>query len=788
VAAVTVLGYSTPPGRPADSADPLPTRLALLATPAAGRVLVHVAPAEGKFFGHALLHVPATADAQDAILTWGSQLWQKTDPDGAGGDLPDMPYLPVADGIDDAAVKAWLSTPVRRELLEFVLTALLGTPGHTRIVVAAPAAEMALVVYAVTRVLPSGMLDDFTFSTYEPDPLGCTARLMGYDGGAADWDLPAQMYSDSGLGFNSFTGKRSDLPHAVPFAAFATAALAAGDFAGVDDVKATWQRLGMSGARQFDLVFRLARGTGVLTKEETAEALQYPPLTSWVAARQDALNQFLEWALDDRAFATASFGRVVQALRQKQDVLGKLGQTVRDHGQKALKDGDRARTANALEVILPMIAPAKANAVWGELLGQLTDPAAVSWDMRWYLLPRFVRFKQQNPAGPAGTDAAITKWVEVPSEKLGELLALDIPKSYHLAAARACLARDGEPTADLARTLAGFPSLTLTLLQSADAKAATVGQEKLFDHLLAESPNHPWFEELLEASGNYPPALLNKFFEASLAAGKVDADRVVRLQGPKLLDVFAGQSGLDKVGMLFLAAPPMDLLRDARLLEFLGRLKIEPKATDELKTRVSAVQAVRDYLDDPTLDPDAMAAAAAGLGVTPPAVPAAAKAEVFTAVANGLLKRAGSGTLQTDLEAVLTKFGSVLANDPADLYENLLRDLRGRTDLARDPNLVFTFLAVALGATKSDALAGKLDGLDGHAFAVASDAAKAGGAKFLDDIDARTTDWPKSAKVQWGFLRAAVEPAGSRLGRDVLLFVAGAVVASAAWAAVTFLG
>lgn len=777
-AALILAAYTPPPVRPDGVDRPLPVRLALIDTPAAGRVLAHVAPRRDGFFAHALLNVPPTADAQLAIQTWGSPLWQRTDPDTAG-DLPDLPYLPVADVLDDAGLEQWLDAPAHRDLLEFALTALLAPRAGGRVYLAAPADDVAKVVYAVTRALPTGLLDDFTFSTYEPDPLAAPARLVGAEPGP-DGDLPDACYTFPHAGFNPATGRRTEPPAAVPFAGFATDALARGAAATLDEVKATWQRLGLTHARHFDLVYRMARGTGVLEKEEAAEALELPAVAAWISARADALKQFLEWALEDRAFANRSFSRVVQALRQKSDAVTRLAQAVRDAGLKALRAGDADRTATALEVLLPMVAPAKAAGVWGELIAQVTDPDELPWPVRWYLLPRFVRFKQQ--AG-GGADAAFAKWLAVPADRLGELLALDLPRAYQVAAGRAVLARPDQPSPALARTLAAHPRLTLTLLRPAGTAADEADRTaRLFDALLAEAPTHPWLEDLLGAAADYPPDLLNRFLESALAADRVDADRVVRTHGPTLLTHFAGRSGLDRVGKLFLVAPPADLLHHPGLLDFLGKLRDDAGATDELKARVDAVRAVRAYLDAPAFTPEAMTPPAAALGVLPPPLPPTAKGEVFAVVSQELVKRSDPGTTQADLEAALIHFGGALATDPVDLFENLLRDIRGRADIGRDPNLVHAFLAVALGAARAPELAGKLDGLDGHAFAVASEAAKRGGHRVLAEIGRRAETWPKDARTKWGFLHTAVRPQGlKRLVRDAAVFLLGAAVASAGW-------
>jgi hypothetical protein len=778
-AALSSAGYAPPPARGPDGERPLPVRLALLKA-ATGRVLTHITPNGGTYFAHALVNVPAAADAQLAIQTWGSPLWQRHEPDAAA-DLPELPYLPVADVLDDAALRAWLAVPTRREMLTFALAALLGTPGTTRVFLAAPAEDVATVVYAVTRALPAGLLDDFTFSTYEPDPLACPARLVGFDGGAADWDLPTACYGDGRVGFNPATGRRSELATEVPFAAFAVDALASGETAALDEVRAAWQRLGLTDARQFDLVFRLTRGTGGLTKAEAAEALRHPPLAAHVATRTDLMTQLLDWSLEDREFATASLTRAVQPLRQRPEVVAKLADAARSHGLTAARAGDRDRTASALEVVLPVVAPAKANAVWGDVLAEFPDPGELTWEMRWYLLPRLARFKQD------GAEGKLTKWLDVPADRLGELLGLDLPRAHQLTAARACVGRDGEPSAALTQTLAKHPVLTLSLLRpdGTDPNRA----EQLFASLLAEAPAHPWFEDLLAKAADYPPGLLNRFFEAALTAGKVDADRLVRTRGPQLLELFAGQSGLVRVGTLFLATPPADLLRNRGVLDFLGKLRDEPRVSDELKGRIAAAQVVRGWLDAPTFTPEALKPVAEALAASPPALPTGAKGELFETVAAQLLHRASDPLLQADLEAALVHFGPVLANDPTDLYENLLRDLRGRTDFGRHPNLVQAFLAVALGASHDPALTGELGGLDGHAFAIASDAARRGGNRLLRAIDRRSESWPRSARTQWAFLHAAVRPRGFRgLLRDAGLVFIGGVAATAAWWAVKMFG
>jgi hypothetical protein len=300
--------------------------------------------------------------------------------------------------------------------------------------------------------------------------------------------------------------------------------------------------------------------------------------------------------------------------------------------------------------------------------------------------------------------------------------------------------------------------------------------------LLAQVSHYPWLEDLLNNASDYPVDLLNGFFEAALSAGRVDAERLIRAQGPRLLELFAGQSGLDRVGTMFLAKPPSDLLHQPGLLSFLGQLRQEPLITGELLERIDQVQTVRKFLNKPELTADALKPIAKAFGLVPAVLPANTKSEVFDAITTELIRCADQDEFQTQLETVLLELGSVLANDSSDLFENLLRSIRGQMDFARHENLVPAFLGLALGAAKSTELATKLDGLDSHAFAIASEAAKRGGNHQLRIVERRAESWPKQARIQWGFLLAAVRPRGlSGLLRDAGMIGIGIIVASIAW-------
>jgi hypothetical protein len=777
-------GYALPPEWRGDDNGPPPVRLALLQTTSSGRILAHVSPNGGTYFAHALLNVPNTADAQLAIKTWGSPRWQRHDTE-ATGELPELPYLPVADLLDDEALRKWLDEPTRRSMVEFVLSALLTTSAGTRIVVAASAEDVARIVYAVTRALPHNLLESFTFSTYESDPRTADIRLIGHDTGRSDCDLSDECYGKGSVAFNLFTGRKSELSAEVPFAAFAVNALASGETTHLDELQTTWQLLGLTETRQFDLVFRLSSGSKAFTKEEAAAAVLHPTLAAWIAGRPDTISNFATWALGDSDFAHRTLSRLIAHLRKKTDALPRVIVEVEQAGLAAIISGEQERVSNALEVILPMAAPARANAVWGDILAKVTDPRVLNWDMRRYLLPRLVRFKHPN-AQAVEVDPSLVNWLDIHADQLQDFLSLDLPKAYQLAAAHECLGRDGEPTQVFARAVATKPEVVLSLLRSEDNIQADRAVA-LFSILLSEVPDHHWFDDVLLTAETFSTKARNRLFEVALSAGKIDPDHVIRTQGATLLRLFTGESGLDQLARLFLKTPPADIFTDRTVLDFLGKLKDEQQVGDDIKAQISYVQVIHQFLDRPNLTAETLGSVAAALQAEHALFPASTGSQVLESASDELVRRSNSVDFQRDLELVLLHLGPAVAENAVGLYRELLRRQRNRRDFGTSRNTIHAFLSVALGAARNEEVAKATEGLEGEAFAIAIDAARRGGRRAIAEIESHSKGWPKSARTQWGFLVEAVKPKEiGRSLRELCLFAAGAGAATAVWFVVAY--
>jgi hypothetical protein len=682
-------------------------------------------------------------------------------------------YLPVASVLSDAELKTFLAHPAHCDLLQFLLAALLSARPDSRIFVGAPADQVALCIYGITRALPNALLADFTFSTYEADPLPCPARLVGTCWTEPDRDLPEACYAGGNFAYNTHTGRKTELAGEVPFAEFAVRALARGQTTHLDEFHANWQRLGINDATLFELVFRLARGTGTLSKEESQRILHHPALCAWVAVRPDAMGQFLEWALDDQAYATTTFSRAVAALRQKPEQLAKLAGTVHGRGLAALRDGDLNRTRNALEVLMPMVAPARATAIWTDLLATVDDPEALSWEIRGYLLPYVVRL-HPLPLGQA-PDAAVERWLRVPPDRLGWLVGLHLPQSYHLAACLACLRQDGEPTPALARALAGHPDLVLAVLQhlpAGDGKTLD-----LFRAVLAEAPAHPWVDDLVRAGKSLPVKLLNECVETAMEAGRVQPRLLVRAHGPALLELLAHQTSLDRLAARLLGQPADDLLTDRPLAEFFQALAGVGGLSEPVRARLESYLAVHAFLRQPALDSDVLLRVAAALRLDPPLFPVSVRDDVRDAVADAWLHRSPGDGVQADLETVLLAVGPAWPGGPSGLLRELLRDQLDNKAFWKQADWLHAILAVALGAPQSIELAAQLDNLEAEAYGLAQQIARAGGARVLAAIDQRTAGWPRAARSQWNFLAKAVRPRGLRdRFRDGCLVAGGALL------------
>jgi hypothetical protein len=511
-----------------------------------------------------------------------------------------------------------------------------------------------------------------------------------------------------------------------------------------------------------------------MSKEESKAALADPALAAWVTTKAGPLGQMLEWSFDDLEYATNIFSRAVVPLRQKPEVLSKLASTVLDIGTSALKAGNLPRTRNALEVLLPMVAPAKAAGVWQELIQAIPDPASISWETRAYLLPRLARLKPlalgQKP------DVLVARWLDIPADRFAEFLRLELPQPYLIAASLNALGDVSRHSA-VAQALAQQPILVIPLLTQLAAE--TDGHNRavqLFEAVLTES-SRPWAEDLIRHGRTLPMPVLDRCLLAALNAPGADPLSLVKGHGPALVDRLSGQASLDRLTQIVLQQPGAELLADATLEQFLLSVAGQAALSASVRARLEAYLAVHDFLKAPKLDRDTLQRVASALQVSPELFSPAVRDRIVDRVVEPI--RAGQSGVMADLENVLLTLGQNYPGGPSELYRILFGKLRDDRNFWRNEELVHAFVALSLDASQVAEVNQQLNGLDDAAYALVQGIRHFGGPRFLETIDRRTGAWPRPARRQWVFLTQSGKPASFQGPlRDGLMLLLGAGVAA----------
>lgn len=285
-AATAYAGYKLPETSPLneDAVARAPVRLALLDTPDLGRVLIHSVyigqegqgTRGGNFFTHLITDLPSDLNLGRVAGLWGNRFWRVADGDDIELALPE-PALPAESRPTTFAPREFVADPRRREMLQFVLDALL-MPAHAgkRIYLAAPPHEVAECVYLVALALPSALTAKLTFSTYEYAPPTCRALVIGSDPEA---NLPAGCYSGTGLGFQRGTGQKSDLGSSTTYATFVVNQFASGRESELAKYKKWFDQKDVSAPEMVECGFYIAtKQSGKLSPDQITLALTHPGL------------------------------------------------------------------------------------------------------------------------------------------------------------------------------------------------------------------------------------------------------------------------------------------------------------------------------------------------------------------------------------------------------------------------------------------------------------------------------------------------------------------------------
>ena len=234
--------YSLPPG--ADPAIPLhaaPVCLSLIATEQE-RILVHKVYTGkdgvgryGAFFVHLLAGLPEHFSAYNAISLWQSKFWQRCDippsrdiPLSLQTRLERLPLEILWQESKELTPKSKSSARIRKYLPYIIEAYLTKKPViepktkkkvPQKIYIAGSDSEIAQLIFGLTSCLPTHLLKELTFSTYEPNVSGATTEIIGtcwLSVPEAEKDSRAQRllleeYQQKKLTLNCYTGKWTEL-------------------------------------------------------------------------------------------------------------------------------------------------------------------------------------------------------------------------------------------------------------------------------------------------------------------------------------------------------------------------------------------------------------------------------------------------------------------------------------------------------------------------------------------------------------------------------------------------
>jgi len=332
--AVSYVGYALPSNvMPSDStATKAPIRLALLNTPSSGRLLCHAVyigkdPMTGRFgnfFSHTVFEIPEEFEAIHAIQTWKSSFWKTSDDDGKNT-LPAIEDIQPGRIMTENHFLKLMDHKKGREMFLFVLKAILSENKYERIFLAAPYLEVALCIFGITRFLPNTILKNFSFSTYESNPLGCNARVIGtWLGDSPDSELPSSCYRGSCVGFNQKTNKKNEIKIDLSYVDFVFEQIKSKNFSKITEFKIVCESLNITTTeylKKFHLVFNTNLPLG---KELCQSLFQQKNIPEWLVQSTrnvEVLNTICNEAEINITYHQELFPAVANAIKNYPEIL-----------------------------------------------------------------------------------------------------------------------------------------------------------------------------------------------------------------------------------------------------------------------------------------------------------------------------------------------------------------------------------------------------------------------------------------------------------------------------------
>jgi hypothetical protein len=425
----------------------------------------------GNFFTHVLAGLPNDFSASNAIETWESAKWSRSDTlDRRTFDLPLIdPNVFRADPLTCADL-----SKITREQLAFVVRAFLQLGPAQRLFLAAPAPVVATLIWGLTRCLPRALTRTLTFSTYERDVTAANAPLLvgtAAAPGQADQAaglLPPACYEGAGLALNMYARKASNLsnedPRVVAYTQYAIDQLFGPNMQELTKLLAITERhiaLGTMQEKQEQLatlltIYRFsAAGSGSRRASEAdiSDLLQLPSLAADLIGTESIQQELVRLVADVSGW-WPQYGqpgiRKLRALADKPSAAPELRQALRSIAKQAeeraremIQLSGQRRAEILLDGLLATADPQYASEAWLALLEQLPPPDVHGYTgaIRLWLLERWTGLRlnvQQHQA--------MRRWLNLPWDEIGQVLGTKLPPTWAQSALILAIRRADAPS------------------------------------------------------------------------------------------------------------------------------------------------------------------------------------------------------------------------------------------------------------------------------------------------------------------------------------------------------
>jgi len=207
----------------------------------------------------------------------------------------------------------------------FLIKAILSENKYERIFLAAPCLEIALCIYGLIHILPNTLLKNFSFSTYESNPLSCNARVIGtWLGDSHNADLPSSCYRGSCVGFNQKSDKKIEIEIDQSYVDFVFEEIKSGSFAKITKFKILCESLNITTTEylnKFHLVFNTDLPLG---KELCQSLFEHNNIPNWLvqsAKNVEVLNTICKEAEINITYHQALAPLVANAIKNYPEIL-----------------------------------------------------------------------------------------------------------------------------------------------------------------------------------------------------------------------------------------------------------------------------------------------------------------------------------------------------------------------------------------------------------------------------------------------------------------------------------